>query len=300
MKFHAKAMIFTALILASCAPALAGHRVEKNLLIDTHGKVELRGDMYIPDSHGPFPAILFFHGGGFIRGDRNDPEVVRLVEIFAEHGYAVFNADYRFITNGGLFPNNTKDANCALAWLKKNGEKYGVDLKRIAVMGESAGAYLAAMVAFAQGVDYLAPDCGSANGVDMSVKAAALFYGPYDFSSIKGGFTNLLEIELKRSMKLKTPAQANEYKAKNSPITYAANAPPSLLINSARDNIVDPNQTPELAAALQKYGRTFEHLTVFSPDTDHGFILNPPDTKLTANSITLVIDFLDRFLKSSD
>jgi acetyl esterase/lipase len=287
------------ILLSAAAPARAAHRVERDILIDKHGGVELYGDMWVPEGKGPFPGILFFHGGGFVGGKRSDSEIDRLIAYYADNGYAVFSADYRLLRDGGIFPNNVKDGKCALAWLKKNGARYGVDTGRIGVMGESAGAYMAAMVAAAPNDAYFMPECGSIKDADMSVKAGVMFYAPYNFASIKGGFAPILEIELRRAMNLKTKKETEEYKAKNSPITYASVTPPMILINSEKDGLVDPRQGDEMADALKKAGMTFEHIIEDGPGIDHGFALDPFDSPQSLDARERGLAWLDKYLKNA-
>ncbi|HOX29221.1 MAG TPA: alpha/beta hydrolase, partial [bacterium] len=149
--FYSRTLFAVAIaVVVTClngAAYSAGLKVEKNILLDTPGGVTIAGDVYIPQGKGPFPGVVFFHGGGFVGGSKDDAAIVSYVGKVAEKGYVVFNANYRLLLENGLFPNNVKDAKCALSWFRSNATRYGVDPKRIGAMGESAGAYLAAMLA---------------------------------------------------------------------------------------------------------------------------------------------------------
>lgn len=294
--FAAKAII-AAVLVFTASSAKAGFHIEKDITFDKHGGVELRGDMYIPDGKGPFPVILFFHGGGFIGGVKNNHSQDRLYSYYAERGYALFTAEYRLFKQGGFFPNNVRDGKCALAWLKNNGAKYGADVSRMAIMGESAGGYMASMVALAPNDDYFLPDCGSAKGVDMSVKAAVIYYAPFDFVTLKSGFAPVMEIELRRSLGLKNKKATNEYKAKNSPVNYAASSPPMLIINTEIDTTVDPAQSNEMTDALKKAGVTVEHLVEKGEGMEHGFPLTAFDSPQANEARERGLEFLDRYLK---
>ncbi len=95
----------------------------------------------------PRPAVLHIHGGGFIVGRMTDtfPASQRLAE---EMGCVVVEVDYRLAPETA-FPGPLEDCHAALVWLHANAAALGVDPARIAVMGESAGGGLAAMVAIA-------------------------------------------------------------------------------------------------------------------------------------------------------
>lgn len=95
----------------------------------------------------PRPALLHIHGGGFILGRVQD--VTPMCQtISTELDCVVVNVDYR-LSPEAPFPGPVEDCYAALVWLHDNADALGVDRTRIAVMGESAGGGLAAMVAIA-------------------------------------------------------------------------------------------------------------------------------------------------------
>jgi acetyl esterase len=91
------------------------------------------------------PALLFMHGGGWIWGSSDvfDPLLRRAVGALDA---VVVSVDYR-LAPGHPFPAAVDDVVAALAWLRAEASPLGVDVARVAVMGESAGANLAAVVA---------------------------------------------------------------------------------------------------------------------------------------------------------
>ncbi|MHA6720210.1 alpha/beta hydrolase [Sphingomonas sp. RS6] len=95
----------------------------------------------------PRPAVLHIHGGGFIVGRPQDTYVTSQ-RLAAELDCVVVEADYR-LSPETRFPGPMKDCYAALVWLHANADRLGVDRQRIAIMGESAGGGLAAMVALA-------------------------------------------------------------------------------------------------------------------------------------------------------
>jgi len=102
--------------------------------------------LYVP-LHAPAvgPAILFFHGGGFVISDieTHDALCQRLADAA---GVRVVSAAYGLAPEHP-FPSQVDDARAAFAWLLDQAAELGVDVDRIAVAGDSAGAYLAATVA---------------------------------------------------------------------------------------------------------------------------------------------------------
>lgn len=93
------------------------------------------------------PAIMFFHGGGMVVGDIDQYDnTVRYVA--AKTHCLVFSVDYRCGPEH-RFPAGAEDAIAAWNWLHENAHMQGVDIGRVALMGDSAGGYLSAVVAMA-------------------------------------------------------------------------------------------------------------------------------------------------------
>ena len=115
----------------------------ENLSIDSpHGKVPIR--IYTPEGDGPFPVLVFFHGGGFVLGDLNTTD--NICKYFANGAECiVVSVDYRLAPEH-KFPAAVEDAYFATQWVEKNAHTFKGDPLRIAVGGESAGGNLAAVV----------------------------------------------------------------------------------------------------------------------------------------------------------
>jgi len=102
-------------------------------------------DVYMPlHPRGRPPAVLYIHGGGFSILSKETHWVMGLA--FARRGYVVFNIDYRLAPKH-RFPAAVDDAASAYAWLATAAERYGADINRLVVAGESAGANLASTMA---------------------------------------------------------------------------------------------------------------------------------------------------------
>jgi len=101
--------------------------------------------IYRPDTDGPSPLVVYFHGGGWVIGDIASSEAVcqRLA-----HGVpaVVVNVDYRLAPEHP-FPAAVEDADAAVAWVAAHATELGGDGGRLAVAGDSAGGNLAAVVA---------------------------------------------------------------------------------------------------------------------------------------------------------
>jgi acetyl esterase/lipase len=95
----------------------------------------------------PRPAILYIHGGGYILG-RASYGIADCQKMAAKHDCLVVSVDYRLAPET-RFPGALEDNYTALAWIHDNADELGVDRKRIAVMGESAGGGHAAALVIA-------------------------------------------------------------------------------------------------------------------------------------------------------
>src|SRR4051794_13750969 len=124
------------------APARVG-RVEDRTIPGPAGTIRIR--VTAPEGDGPFPALVYFHGGGWVVGSIATHDAVCRA-ITRDAGVAVVSVEYRLAPEHP-FPAAVEDAYAATAWVAAHGPTIGVDPARIAVGGDSAGGNLAATVA---------------------------------------------------------------------------------------------------------------------------------------------------------
>jgi acetyl esterase/lipase len=116
------------------------------LLVAEHDGEPILADAWLPDGEGPFPAFVLLHGGAFTKGTRTS--YGPWARFLAAHGYVALSADYRLATAvRTTFPEAIWDAKASVQYLRGSAEALRVDPSRIGVLGGSAGANLAAMVA---------------------------------------------------------------------------------------------------------------------------------------------------------
>lgn len=108
--------------------------------------------LYLPEGDGPFPALIYFHGGGWVLGSIEGHDAFSRI-LVNRAGCAVLSVGYRLAPENP-FPAAVDDAYASTVWLAKNGADLGIDPTRIAVGGDSAGGTLATVAA------YLARDRG--------------------------------------------------------------------------------------------------------------------------------------------
>lgn len=205
-------------------------------------------DVYAPPgADGDAPAVVFFYGGGWRRGDRARYSFVG--QVLAASGFVAVIPDYRIYPQA-RFPAFVEDSAAATAWAKANVARFGADPDKLFVMGHSAGAYNAVMLALDKrwlGAVGLCP------GRDL--KGAIGLGGVYDF-------------ERGRSERLKAIFGPEEQWRGVQPIQHAnPEAPPLLLIAGGSDQVVDPGNTRRLAGRMRALqGRVAE---IVYPRLDH-------------------------------
>lgn len=123
-------------------PPPVGH-VEDRAIPGPGGEIPIR--VSTPEGAGPFPALVYFHGGGWVVGSiaTHDATCRGLTRAA---GVAVVSVGYRLAPEH-RFPSAVEDAYAATAWVAAHAASIGVDPARIAVGGDSAGGNLAAVVA---------------------------------------------------------------------------------------------------------------------------------------------------------
>ena len=108
-----------------------------------YGEIPIR--IYKPDSTGPFGALVYYHGGGWVLGNIAMTDLpCRLLA--KASGCLVMSVDYRLAPEH-KFPAPAEDCYAAVKWLSDNADSVNCDRSRIAVGGTSAGGNLAAVAA---------------------------------------------------------------------------------------------------------------------------------------------------------
>lgn len=196
-----------------------------------------RLDVYVPNElTAPAPVVVFFYGGRWEFGAKEDYRFVG--QALASKGFIAVIADYRLYPEV-RFPTFIEDTAAAVRWAQAEIAGLGGDPARIFVMGHSAGAHIAAMLAL---------DAQYLNAVGTTPQALAGLIGlagPYDFLP-------LTDPTLQRIF-------AAEDMAETQPITFARNgAPPTLLLHGEEDRTVRPANSTHLAEQLRATGTPVE------------------------------------------
>ena len=121
-------------------------KVEDSKIPGPQGELAVR--VYSPEGNGPFPALVYFHGGGFVLADKDVYDAGPRA-LSKQANAVVVSVDYRQAPEH-RFPAAVDDAAAAFRYVAQNAKKWNIDPTKIAVGGESAGGNLATEVALRQ------------------------------------------------------------------------------------------------------------------------------------------------------
>lgn len=258
-------------------------------------------DLYIPtEGDGPFPLVIFIHGGGWLQGDKSTLTIEAAANLMRA-GYAVASVNYR-LSGEAPYPAAVEDVKAAVRWLRANAATYNLDPDRFAAWGSSAGGHLAALLGTTGDVPIFDnPALGNAD-VSSRVQAVIDWFGPTDLTVIGDDFaTSALcdEDDAARMVVVvalflgQTPVRAPDVAAAASPISYVTeDDPPFLIQHGSADCLVPVQQSEHLYAALvAALGVDQVELTIFD-GMGHG--AQPPI--LAPSNIVKMIAFLDEVL----
>lgn len=227
--------------LGACSPlALVNAVSPSGKALATEAIAYAPGERHLLDIYRPqagaanAPVIVFFYGGNWVSGSRGDYAFVG--RALAARGFVVVIPDYRLYPQV-RYPDFLEDAARAVAWTRREIAARGGDPERIYLMGHSAGAYNAAMLALDArwlGQQGLAPDV---------VRGWIGLAGPYDFLPVQNRVTRPV-------------FHFPDTPAESQPVEHvSADAPPALLIAAREDATVNPvRNTGGLAARLRAAG----------------------------------------------
>ena len=248
-------------------------------------------DLYIPESDGPMPCLVWVHGGAWRVGSKDG--LPRNVDMLLDHGYIVASIGYR-LSGEAIFPAQIFDCKAAIRFLKTNAIDYGIDPEKIAVAGSSAGGHLVSLLGTTAGIPSLEDKNMGSGKVSSRVQAVVDYFGPTDFM-IMDELPGICEDPMvhlvpdsPESLLLGCDIRQCPDKVKwANPITYITeDDPPFLILHGTHDCTVTPESSVLLEKALREKGVPVSlHLL---PGAGHGgpqFIA--PDTRM------LVLNFLN-------
>ena len=198
---------------------------------------ELKLDLFLPQVKltPTYPVVVYVHGGGFIRGDKDEVlDLKPLLKSWLEEGWAVISVNYRLLYGDTMFPDNYEDIKSALKWVEKNKSTYDFNPDNISLVGHSAGGSLALLA----GLQTEKVDCV------VSLAGPTKLYGNGEF-------------ELRRKLiSILSRKQMNQDLLKDaSPIQHLSKtSPPVFLVHGTQDNFVPYDQSKLFYEKAKKLG----------------------------------------------
>ena len=278
------------------------------------GPLAVQADVFVPPGSGPFPVVLWIHGGALIFGDRGMlPADER--ERYLRAGLAVVAIDYRLAPETKL-DGILEDLDAAHAWLRREGPALGLDPTRLGVVGHSAGGYLAlmagvrfrprprAIVSFygygdIAGSWYSRPDPGYLRDPAVSPEEAERAVGREPIA--QGDETRRFAYYRYARQRGLWPRLVTGHDPDREPRAFdpwcpvrsvTAGFPPTLLLHGDRDEDVPYARSVDMAKALASAGVAHELVTL--PGLGHVFDLEGPGLKdpVVARAFDRTVAFL--------
>jgi acetyl esterase/lipase len=243
------------LLLGVRSPSVRSRRITYTVK-DGHA---LDLELYSAATLAAAPCIVVIHGGSWANGD--SAQLPGLNRYLAARGYAVAAISYR-LAPAHRFPSARDDVLAAIEYLKRQALELGIDPRRFVLLGRSAGAQLALLVAY--------------TADDPAIRGVIDFYGPAD---LVYGYEHPARKTVIDSVGVigrylgGSPADMPEVYAAASPICHTGpDCPPTLLIHGGRDTLVAPIQSDMLAERLAQ--TRAQYLLLRLPWAEHGCDVN--------------------------
>ncbi len=297
-------------VVANEAPILEGE-----VIYGEEYKPGLSLDLYTPTVrvHERFPVVMFIHGGAWIGGSKEGLNMNRYNEAVNELrdlGHAVVSIDYTLARpDQSPFPECIQDAADAVAWIVQHADTFNLDTLNIGLFGESAGAHIAMMVAYAEPSVYGSRHRFPAFRYVVSVYGPNRLRGLFEMPTADSIYSFLEELPEPISSRLDLTQyifgfdpHADSVRAYTlldtySPFNYVGRqAPPTLFVHGDEDFIVPVDQTHRLAQRLDSL--SVDHAVHILEGMNHGFVDATNEQKSDAQS--WIVDFIKHHHESAD
>lgn len=240
-------------------------------------------DIYFPASGGPWPAVVYVHGGSWTHGDKS--EALMFAHELTSQGYLVVSVNYRLYP-AGTFPAMIQDVKCAIRFLRANARQFNLDPGRIGAIGPSAGGHLVSLLGTSDpNIDW---DIGEYLDQSSRVQAVIAMAAVTDLTR---QFPNA-DIE---TMKLIGFDEHNVLQA--SPVNHVTpDDPPFLLIHGDRDDVVPAEQSQLMYDRLIQANVPVRLVIV--QNANHSFVAPSGSTTPSMAEVNqMIYDFLAQYLK---
>lgn len=286
--------------------------VTENIVYKTSEKGDsILLDIYTPKdtSSEKRPVLIYVYGGAWVKGDKTiragtyiEDTLLKLIE----KKYTVISINYTLLNENTHFPLPLQDTKDAVRWVRKNAEKYNFDSNNIGLFGASSGAHLSLLTAYTQDNEFI-------GSPELSAYSAKVNYvvdnfGPADLNTLlhtRAGKIPVFFVKLLLSEKIitlrdnlvhgisgynikKDKRKVIDYFKTISPISYAKNGVPTLILQGNKDKVVPLHQSKKLSRKLKK--AHIQHSLVIVKNGIHGF--GTTDKTYQAELTDKMVDFI--------
>ena len=272
-------------------------------------KSDLKLDIQVPTStSGKKPLVIYLTGGGFVMADHTTNLSQRTY--VADQGYVVAGVQYRTTKDGATYKDAVADVKSAIRYLRANADKYSIDADQVAVWGQSAGGYLAAMTGATNGEKSF--DVGANLDQSSEVQGVVDEFGPADLSKLAADYdtaaqkanyaagNSAAQWVYGPGTKKSVADRTSEVAAADPSTHISSRTAPFVLFHGSADNLVSPSETLTLHTALRAKG--IDSTRYVLTGAGHGDLSFTGDTSAalpwsTQETMGHIVDFLGRHLK---
>ncbi len=254
-----------------------GVRRERALVFAEVDGTRLRLDVYRNaaerSGHGPRPAVIQVHGGGWFAGSRYE-QGIPLLNHLAQIGWTGFNVDYR-LSPEATFPDQIVDVKRAITWVRENAAELNIDPGMICLTGGSAGGHLTALAGLTENAPGYQPGFEDA---DTSLAAVVPFYGVYDLTNASGFYyAGMRDWVLEQIVfKRRYEDDPELFRSASPSFRVHPGAPPFLVIHGERDTLVPVADARDFVERLRAVSRRPVRY-IELPAAEHAFDLWPSE-----------------------
>ena len=238
---------------------------------------------YPPTRSKATGAFLLIHGGSWASGDKSDFEP--LCGVVARLGFVGATMNYRMFDAKATYADMLADIDLALATYEDTARTDGWTISKVALLGASAGGYLALMYAYTrQPALPIGFVVGMSTPTDFTDPAFVQSADAAQYSTL----SNLLGVDLSQES---VDARQAALKAASPAYRVKAGDPPTILAHGAKDTVVPYSNAVRMATRLAIAGVPYELLTY--PNSDHN-LSDDPD--VSDRFLSLVLSYATRYL----